>query len=75
MSKKAKNNKNNINELEIPLQDLELPINEDEKEESLETKNKRKIPKKVKKEENISFCSKLFFLWTLIVMNYQIKVN
>ena len=73
MSKKAKNNKNNINELEIPLQDLELPINEDEKEESLETKIKRKIPKNVKTEKKISFCSRLFFLWTLIVMKLSNK--
>jgi ABC-type multidrug transport system fused ATPase/permease subunit len=73
MSKKEKYNNNINNDVEIPLQDLKIPIIEEENDLSLEKDIQRKILKKEKTEVNISFCSRLFFLWTLIVMKLSNK--
>ena len=73
MSKKEKYNNNINNELDIPLQDLKIPIIEEENDSSLAKDIQQKILKKGKTEVNISFCSRLFFLWTLVVMKLSNK--
>ena len=63
-----KRNKNKNNNLEEPLKDIELEIiKDDNKILSLDSDN-NEIQDKKNNEMKKSFCSKLFFLWTLIVM-------
>ena len=76
MSKKLKKNKNNkedINNLEEPLQDIELKVVNGKSETISDDNNSEKLLTYQKKEEKISFCSKLFFLWTLIIMKLSNK--
>ena len=77
MSKKIKDNqknKNIKNDLSEPLQDIELKIIDDKNNKLSEENSKNKKTKTDNiKEEKVSFCSKLFFLWTLIVMKLSNK--
>ena len=68
-----KRNKNKKNNLEEPLKDIELEIiKDDNKILSLDSDN-NEIQDKKNNEMKKSFCSKLFFLWTLIVMKLSNK--
>ena len=74
MSKKFLTNKNKKNELEEPLQDIELQITNDQSKPSSDENNLDKNSiKNLKAEKKVSFCSRLFFLWTLIVMKLSNK--
>ena len=73
MSKKSPKKKSPKNDLEVPLQDIELQIINDENKLSSEKDNIENISKDNKPEANISFCSRLFFLWTLVVMRLSNK--
>ena len=80
MSKKIKNNqknKNIKNDLSEPLQDIELKIidskNEQQSEDNTNDKKTKIDNNNNKDKQKISFCSKLFFLWTLIVMKLSNK--
>ena len=55
------------NDLEEPLQGIELQVKNDQNKISSEDNIEEKLPEKQ------SFCSKLFFLWTLIVMKLSNK--
>ena len=68
-SKKVKYRSNN-NGLEEPLREIiELNIKRDETDEE---KNVKEDYKKIN-NKNVSFCSRLFFLWTLIIMKLSNK--
>ena len=72
MQKKRKN-KNNNKDLQEPLQDIELEIvNEDKKAKPKKNINE-KLDTDKKEQQKISFCSKLFFLWTLNIMKLSNK--
>lgn len=77
MSKKNQNNINIKNDLSEPLQDIELKIidnkNNTISEDNLDNNELPKEKEIYKKEQKISFCSRLFFLWTLIVMRLSNK--
>ena len=76
MSKRIKKKKHNkdLNDLEEPLQDIELKVINGKSEPLSEDNNiSEKLLTYQKQEPNISFCSKLFFLWTLIVMKLSNK--
>ena len=62
-----KKNKKNQNDLEEPLQSIELKVKNDPNKISSEDNIEQNLP------EKRSFCSKLFFLWTLIVMKLSNK--
>ena len=62
-----KKNKKNQNDLEEPLQSIELKVKNDQNIISSEDNIEQNLP------EKRSFCSKLFFLWTLIVMKLSNK--
>ena len=70
-----KRNKNKNNDLDEPLKNIELEIINGQNEIS-SIDSKHYIKKKAKNnEENISFCSRLFFLWTLIIMKLSNRNN
>ena len=76
MSKNLQNKKNikkKKNDLEEPLQDIELQITNNQSKISSEENTEPKKPKTQNKNSDKSFCSKLFFLWTLIVMKLSNK--
>ena len=72
---KKEKNGNQINNLKEPLQDIELKILDYQDnlsvEENLYLYQNSKINQKT--TNNTSFCSKIFFLWTLIVMKLSNK--
>ena len=74
MSKKQSKRNSRKKDLEEPLQDIELQVTNDQSKLSSDENNfDLNSVKENNSEKKISFCSRLFFLWTVKIMKLSNK--